>query len=447
MCGIVTMLCDSTTYGNELRSKILSQAIMMDTLRGDHSTGVACVDPKQSVQILKEAVPGYDFIESKEYDELMKNKFDYVIAHNRYATAGVINALNAHPFSHDNITGVHNGTVYDCEPADLRYRTPDKDQKFETDSEHLIHGLSTNSTEEIVSNIDGAFVLVWHNADTNTIHFVRNKERPFYIAHCTASNFVFGMSEEMMLHSLLLRNNIYTYNITELPVGKEYIYSKDDLFNPEIRDHEVLDWYDWGKWNYNQSYSTHTKRQPKAEVIDIKKSGTQSSDGSTYNNGDTVTVNIVGWEKYKNDYGYVHGYVQGTDQAVRFSRISKEAYDTTIDESRTVTARVKGMFWLTDHKRARDDKNRQKVYSLNFSTIQPVYEMIEPPFDYDPSDDIHDDYYVKDGICVPTQEAERLIKDGCHSCSDPLYLSEFNDLDWLQDSPICCNCDINWYLN
>ncbi|MFW3388445.1 UNVERIFIED_CONTAM: hypothetical protein RF648_20880, partial [Kocuria sp. CPCC 205274] len=126
------------------------QMLYMDVVRGEHSTGVFAgfrLDKDNfAVQIEKAAIASDEYLRSaywKRVKEMRKphatiqNSWSvtqpkFLVGHNRYATAGAINDRNAHPFNHEHITLVHNGTLDD------QSLLPDH-QKFAVDSENICY--------------------------------------------------------------------------------------------------------------------------------------------------------------------------------------------------------------------------------------------------------------------------------------------------------------------
>lgn len=105
MCGIVGVIGD---LGKDERN-VLNQLIYADTFRGYDSTGLINIQFNKTQRTFKRAVDGPTFIEFKKTQDYMYGLG--AIAHNRWATKGKINIANAHPFTHGEFTGVHNGTL------------------------------------------------------------------------------------------------------------------------------------------------------------------------------------------------------------------------------------------------------------------------------------------------------------------------------------------------
>lgn len=174
----------------------------MDSLRGKHSTGIAVIDDYNNVDIEKAACTPFDFLDLKRVSKLLDRAINrVVIGHNRYATQGAINGINAHPFQHGDITGVHNGTLRN------QKKLPDSEY-FEVDSENIIHAINEEGIEETNKKLVGAYALVWWNEATERLHVIRNSERPLYYTYTEDNKTVFWASEPFMLRAALHRNDI-----------------------------------------------------------------------------------------------------------------------------------------------------------------------------------------------------------------------------------------------
>lgn len=207
-----------TKYPGLRDIEIFEELLFADTFRGPHSTGVCSLFFKQSETkilraIRKDAIPGPEFIKSHLWDAVSKisapglTKNSTIITrpytmfgHNRWATKGAVNTKNAHPFLHDHITLAHNGTL-----TNQSLLPNHKD--FEVDSENIAYAISKEGIETTITKLDGAYTLIWHDANLGTVNILRNTERPFHLVETTSGDW-FGASEEAMLMWILKRQKI-----------------------------------------------------------------------------------------------------------------------------------------------------------------------------------------------------------------------------------------------
>ena len=183
----------------------------MDTLRGEHSTGLAAVSRHtDTVTTFKKAVPGHEFLQYKQTDALFTGVNRALIGHNRFATKGLINAANAHPFTHGKITGAHNGTL-------VRQNLLPDHAMFDVDSENIIYSFDTIGVNETVSKLHGAYALTWWDAADSTFNLLRNSERPLYYLITKDNKTILYASEGEMLQAVANRNNIQFEKIQLLP--------------------------------------------------------------------------------------------------------------------------------------------------------------------------------------------------------------------------------------
>lgn len=223
MCGIV--LAGGNLSSGDL--DMFNQLLYCDVFRGIHSTGVMMKRLNEDyVRVVKEAVPSAAFLGNQDYREASRGTASntyatapiWMVGHNRHATRGAVNSRNAHPFQHEHITLVHNGTLTN------QSLLPDH-RKYEVDSENICYSLAVWGAEKTIQNLDGAFTLIWHDNSDDTLHIIRNDERPFHLARVGVD--WFGASEEDMLMWLLKRNKGYKNRVGEhfeCKVGVEYIF-------------------------------------------------------------------------------------------------------------------------------------------------------------------------------------------------------------------------------
>ena len=94
MCGLVGVM-GLLTFREE---QVFADLLMVDSIRGLDSTGVAVVNHDKQLNVLKGTVLPQVLLDSEEYKELVKKKLRAMLGHNRSATMGNISAKNAHPF-------------------------------------------------------------------------------------------------------------------------------------------------------------------------------------------------------------------------------------------------------------------------------------------------------------------------------------------------------------
>lgn len=206
MCGIVGFVRTSSTYVQRI-DNLMADLLLFDSVRGDDSTGVFYskkqYDKGTSVQMYgyaKRAVAGWEFIRSKEFNDVVSTPSNllFCVGHNRAATRGAVTTDNAHPFLRNNVTLVHNGS--------LRNHHSMTKELIQVDSEAITECISTKGLKHTVDTMEGAWSLVWHDKDDNTLNFHRNEQRPMVFIVCE-NLLVFG-SEEGILRAALDRNGI-----------------------------------------------------------------------------------------------------------------------------------------------------------------------------------------------------------------------------------------------
>lgn len=198
MCGIVGIAGNITVK----HEKAFKDMLDMDVVRGPHSTGIATVDLKGEVYYAKSTNLPSDLFQMRAAKNVMQGAHAALIGHNRYATMGSVNSVNAHPFEHGTIVGAHNGTLNNWRAV------LDDSNDFDVDSDALIYNIAVNGVKETISKLLGAWTLVWHDSSDNTLNFLRNKDRPLHFAYTEDDKTLFYASEPWMIQAAAGRNDI-----------------------------------------------------------------------------------------------------------------------------------------------------------------------------------------------------------------------------------------------
>ncbi len=232
MCGIVGV---AAAFTMSVKDKdFFKDALFCDQLRGKDSTGIIAVpkDAADEVETFKKAYPAGDFMQLARARAMYDFNSDprVLIGHNRAATKGLVVHENAHPFTHGNITMVHNGTL-------KQYAKLPGYTNYAVDSALLCRGISELGIQETVDRITGAYALVWWDAGDRTLNFLRNKERPLSIGNTVTGNNLYFASEMGMLEWISERQGIDLADVVSLTPDQHLKINVNGLaFSPVVTE-------------------------------------------------------------------------------------------------------------------------------------------------------------------------------------------------------------------
>ena len=155
MCGIVGCLGFNNAYD------VIIESLSLLEYRGYDSVGIGLFN-NGKIEVYKKAGRTIDLknkLENRSFNSLCG------IGHTRWATHGRVNDKNAHPFTYNNVTLVHNGIIENYKELKEKYKL--KDLKSETDSEIIAallnkfyDGNPLDSIKKVSSLLKGTYALV-----------------------------------------------------------------------------------------------------------------------------------------------------------------------------------------------------------------------------------------------------------------------------------------------
>jgi hypothetical protein len=231
MCGIVGYI------GTDIQKNVsvFKDMLRVDVVRGKDSTGVLFAN-NSAHQVVKYPCLPEVLMETKAFGKAISKFWNVYIGHNRFATTGDITVDNAHPFKHDHIIGVHNGTIRD------RSLLPEH-KEFDVDSDNVIYAIANWGIGRTWSSINGAASLVWWDKKAKTLNMLRNSERPMCFARTVANEGLFFASEPWMIMAMAARNGVEIERVYQTEVDKLYILKYDANAKEGLKvtiDHEKV---------------------------------------------------------------------------------------------------------------------------------------------------------------------------------------------------------------
>ncbi len=233
MCGIYGIISrhKSGLIGNHLD---VFKQMMIDTIqRGDDSTGLFMTDYKDpsvlptGVKVLGGPHHIYENEDLwKEIERFTSQHAGAIIGHGRWATRGSVDAVNAHPFQHEHITLVHNGTIQ----SGISYAKKG-DTKIEVDSHALCVAMAEKGVMEALVDIRGAYAVIVHDAKEGCLYAARNDERPLHVYSTGERHYL--MSEGPFLDVILARYNKKVEGVNVM------VFKPEQLIKWDLRDPKV----------------------------------------------------------------------------------------------------------------------------------------------------------------------------------------------------------------
>lgn len=400
--------------------KMFRTLLIMDTVRGEHSTGVSIVTNAGAVSTYKQVGNPYELFDSMRYNTAINGNCAALIGHNRYATKGAVNKTNAHPFTHGDITGCHNGTLT------KQHLLPDS-TKFNVDSENIMYAIDKNGAEATIKKLCGAYALTWYDQAEDKVNLVRNKERPLCMSYAKDRKTIFWASEAWMLQVAAAKAGleigevftVKTGRLISIPVPSEYPAAVKEFSVDTITHKEVQEYVEPVVKKSETSSTSSTKELPfKVEDgVEVQKHCSK-----------TVIFRIRGFRSTGNTE-YMWGTISGTNIEVRLhtthkSKRGAEWYDVT-------------KLW----------KGYVKKVHLSPGTPYGVIDLrtikeshIQQASSNGSSDMDKLDHVGFNGQLFTGKEMSKKLEIGCAWCSEVPNLDETDEVWWVGYREYLCPC-------
>jgi hypothetical protein len=470
MCGIVGFITLDNKTKPFVKDKFFAEALYMSALRGMHSTGIMGVSEDFKWSWAKNAMPAARFLSSASFKEREKNSW-CMMGHTRHATVGDITTDNAHPFHHENIILMHNGTLRSL------HTVPHREFKFKVDSEQIAHSLNKVAPEEagtLLGKLEGAYALVWFDLRDKSINIVRNPERPLHLALGPQNDILYLMSEGHMLNSIFHRfqtSQQKPANIWQLGTYQLLKYIKGDL-TPEVTEitpkPATSHYGNTGGYTWPNRDTVAQRRRESASILNREGylAGRIVINGERRNIPDGHKVMLEEWYQLdvKENYLFepesfetwnIKDYSEGMTRGLLWHPEWKTWMESVMYcTRRSMLNQFKDQSWTVcpigvSHVSKSEDSNdpviivRPQWYSWNGDL---------PPKDmYEYNEEEEEEEEEKKGTLLRgphgdiTVEAWKLLcADGCNMCSVPLFpATDAEDLTWggeMNNQPLCFGC-------
>jgi len=225
MCGIFGYAKRQNAQNDnqiERLKDVLTYLADESVIRGTDSTGVSMINSNNR-ETFKATAPSSEVVTHDTWKNNILNRVDrdstIAIGHVRFATHGVVNSRNAHPFEIGDVVGAHNGIIYNYNKLADKYN-----KSIEVDSEIIFESLNDRSMNSALEELEGDYAISWVKDSNKIVHLARESSRPLSVAYWKKAKILMWASTDDILDKALKRAGL---NLKNVSLMSEYIYSFD----------------------------------------------------------------------------------------------------------------------------------------------------------------------------------------------------------------------------
>ena len=461
MCGLFGVIRTeslsnkvSTSLDTDV-TKLLRDACVVGSVRGTDSTGLLCVDQERNEYFShKKVVSGPDFLADSAASRqfYMWSAYNLVAIHHRAATIGGITHKAAHPHNEGDIFLMHNGTL-----TEYTYHKAHKTAM--TDSQTIAAAINEDGPEAI-STLSGPMALVWYNGADKTIHLYRNKERP--LAMATAPGLIIFASEKKMLEWLLSRQGIIPTAVGELKENCHMWIDSDYKTHTGIIESKpvyvVTSTNTSGNWNFTKNKATNhvnatgigsgTNRIGLSEMFNCYMTSQHANvcknSKSLINHGYKKGQDVVFWGSFQRmTQGGTFLLGHGVNPLPGYYITGDVSNVTPVpngsDISRQWTGKLKQVFLHPKTQQHLVIVEDLKLVNGYLPSLPSPTKTTTP----EPDDEQQDGVATVRGPgnrWISVARFKELTKYGCGFCQKDISINESNEIEWVNDDPICDSC-------
>lgn len=428
MCGLYAIISrhKSGLVGNDLD---VFKQMMVDTIqRGDDSTGLFMTDYKNpSVLPTGVKVVGgpHNIYENadlwKEIERFVSQNAGAIIGHGRWATRGTVNAENAHPFQHEHITLVHNGTIH----GGVSYANKGE-TKIEVDSHALCVAMAEKGVLEALADVRGAYAVIVHDAKEGCLYAARNDDRPLHVYSTPERHYI--MSEGGFLDVILAR---YGKKIKDVGV---LVFKPEQLIKWDLRDPKV--YTNAGDISKRRLIKEAAEAETRAkEAEERRKKWERENQGRWQQHSARPQPERIVPAKELKEVSFIVQAVKNNGTTWRY--LCKTQDDTDLfflsDENRDKYIGRVG--WAPIHSTVRKPGEAERIF-VKHRSIKWRDEVPEPKQE-EPAQS--GTFRTSNGKSIPCDVwAARILNEGCQTCDQTFTMLDYRKVVLTDDDMLLC---------
>ena len=290
MCRLAAMINNEDNLPHPIKGKlanIMTNLFFLNSYGNTDGSGVMSMNKDGAVWGHKRAIPSYDFVHTKWYENFKKEIGEqrFVALHTRFSTVGGNTDANSHPFAWGDHVLMQNGTGHAHKGL-----VKGKVSPCAVDSESVCWSIANQGVEATFDAYRGAGAFMFLDKKAKTFSIIKNDERELAIAKIRNYEiYIVATEADALIYAIGKAGlEVEGWMADDIENGLLHTWGVDKVYQST-----PMEVHPTTKYTYGTPYQGNSRVVPKSNAV-VAQGGAPSTSGKSHTSTTSVTCNKQG---------------------------------------------------------------------------------------------------------------------------------------------------------